>query len=320
MSRSALPLGIDIGTTRVRVVESERIGRNTRIRAVAVREISAGASSCGPIPEPEYIAALIEDAISELGTAQRRCVCAIGEPDALLRPLKLPKMTNAERERAARFEAQRFIEYPVEEAVVRIHPVSPADGLWALGIARSSALVTRMATLRAAGLHPVAIDHEACALVRALPGFDAIADVGHQRTSLHIVTPETPMTLQAYNGGADVTRAIERELSVDAHTAEKRKRILGTAGAGERARAALTSDIAALVRSVRSTQHVSRIALVGNAARLAGLAADIESATGALCEMPVSEALRSDGYPDDVIRSSAPDWTLAAGLALWSAN
>lgn len=320
MKQHTLPLGIDIGTTRLRVVEVERASQGTRIRAVAVREISSGSSSSGALLDPEYIAALIEDGLAELRTAQRRCVCAIGEPDALLRPLAFPKMTGMERERAARFEAQRFVEYPVEEAIVRIHPIDAAAGLWALGIARSSAIVTRMAALRAAGLKPVAIDHEACALARALPGFDAIVDVGHQRTSLHVVTRQTPVTLQAYNGGADVTRAIERELSLDGQTAEKRKRILGTAGAGERARAALTSDIAALINNARGTQAISRVALVGNAARLSGLAADVESATGALCELPVSEALRGQSYPEDVIRSSAPDWTLAAGLALWSAN
>lgn len=320
MKTRSLPLGIDIGTTRVRVVETEPYARRTRVRAVAAREVSSGSSSSGALEDPEYVAALIEDALAELGTRERRCVCAIGEPDALLRTLKFPKMTSLERERSARFEAQRYIEYPAEEAVIRIHPIDPASGAWALGIARSSAIVTRMAALRAAGLKPVAMDHEACALARALPGFDAIVDVGHQRTSLHIITKQTPVTLQAYNGGADVTRAIERELSVDAQTAEKRKRILGTAGAGERARAALTSDVAALIHHARNTQAISRVALVGNAARLAGIAADLESTTGALCEMPVSDALRGEYYPEDVIRSSAPDWTLAAGLALWSTN
>lgn len=320
MSGAALPLGIDIGTTRVRVAQAERTSHGARIRAVAVRDVSAGSSTSGAVADPEYVAALLEDAIAELGTPQRRCVCALGEPDALLRPLRLPKMTGHERERAARFEASRFIDYPVDEAVVRIHPIDAGSGVWALGIARSSALVTRMAALRAARLRPVAVDHESCALARALPEFDAIVDVGHHRTSVHVLTAQTPVTLQAYNGGADVTRAIERELLLDERTAEKRKRILGTAGAGERARAALAADIAALLHNAGTTQGIARIALVGNAVRLGGLATDLEAATGALCEVPVSDALRSDGYPHDVIRSSAPDWTLAAGLALWSAN
>jgi hypothetical protein len=62
------------------------------------------------------------------------------------------------------------------------------------------------------------------------------------------------------------------------------------------------------------------VALVGNAVRLAGIATELESATGALCEIAVSDSLRGHNYPDDVIRSSAPDWTLAGGLALWSVS
>lgn len=320
MKPRILPLGIDIGTTRIRVVEAEQTDCGSRIRGVATRQMSNGTSGGAPLADSSYIAALIEEALAELGTVQRRCVCAIGEPDAVLRTLNLPKMTSLERERAARFEAQRFIDYPIEQAVVRMHPIDRNSGLWTLGIARSSAIFTRVAALRAAGLRVVAIDHEACALSRALPGFDAVIDVGHQRSNVHLLASGAPLTLQAYNGGADITRAIERELSVDAQTAEKRKRILGTAGAGERARAALAADIAALIRNARTTHAVSRVALVGNAARLAGLAAGVEAATGALCEMPVSAALQGSAYPDDVIRSSAPDWTLAAGLALWSVN
>jgi Tfp pilus assembly PilM family ATPase len=306
-----------MGATRLRVVEAQMTPQGPRVRAAAMRDVSAGAASSGAIRDAQYVAALIEDALAELGTAERRCITAIGEPDALLRTVRFPKMTSLERERSARFEAQRHVNFPVDEALVRIHPVDRAKSLWAIGIARTSAVTTRAAALRAAKLKVVAIDHEACALARVLPSFDAIVDIGHQRASLHLVTTETPATFQTFNGGADVTRGIERELSVDVHTAEKRKRILGTAGAGERARTALTSDIAALVHSARQIRAVSRVALVGNGARLPGIAAALEAATGALCEIPVSDALRSDGYPEDVVRSSAPDWTLAAGLAMW---
>jgi len=319
MSARLLPLGVDIGATRVRVVEAELCGTRARVRAVAVRDVPAGSSSSGTLRDAQYVGAIIEDAVVELGTRQRRCVCGIGEPDAMLRTLMLPKMTAVERERAARFEAERHIDYPVDEALVRLHRVDASGTAWVLGICRKSAIVTRSAALRAAGLKPVAMDHEACALARAFAGFDAVVDMGHHRTSLHVTTGHAPLTLQVCSGGADVTRAIERELAVDEQTAEKRKRILGTSGAGERSRAALASDVAALVRSARPTHAIKRIALVGNAARLPGIASDLETATGSLCEVPVSETLHGERYPEDVIRSSAPDWTLAAALAAWGA-
>lgn len=312
MKRAALPLGIDIGTTRVRVLESHATVHGPRVGAVAVRDVTPERSS-----DAEYISAVLEDAIAEIGTTQRRCICALGEPEAHLRTMTFPRMTAIERERNVRFEAERHVAYPIHEAVIRMHPLDASNRRWAVGIARSYAITTRLAALRKARLRVVAIDHEACALFRALPGFDAIADIGHQRTSLHVMAPGAPVTLQAFNGGADVTRAIERELSIDEGTAEKRKRILGTAGAGERARAALAADVSALIERARKTAAISRVALVGNGGRLPGLAADLEAATGAAFEMPVCDALRADAYPEDVVRSSAPDWTLAAGLTMW---
>jgi Tfp pilus assembly PilM family ATPase len=317
MKTRRLPLGIDIGATRIRVLEAVVTPEGPRVRAVAVREIASDVSSSGAISDTDYVAALLEEAVREIGTRERRCICALGEPDATLRNLTFPKMTALERERSARFEAQRHVDYPIGDALVRIHPLTRGSQRWALGIARSFAVATRLATIKKAGLKAAAVDHEACALTRVLPAYDAIADVGHQRTSLHVLTDTTPMTFQTFNGGADVTRAIERELSVDRHTAEKRKRILGTAGAGERARAALATDIAALIAGARRSATIKRVALVGNGARLPGLAADLEASTGALFELPVSDALRAGSYPDDVLRSSAPDWTLAAGLATW---
>lgn len=310
MKRTRLPLGIDIGTTRIRVAEAEMTPAGPRVRAVAVRDVAS--------TEASYLCALIDDAVRELGTKERRCVCALGEPDAVMRPVPFPKMPAAERERSARFEAQRFVDFPVEDAVVRVHAMEPSADLWAVGVARQNAVFARVHVLRRARLKPLAIDHEACAFLRALPSYDAVLDVGHQRSSLHVRTRHAPVTLQTFNGGVDVTRAIERELSIDAHSAEKRKRILGTAGAGERARAALAADITALFVQARRTYSIARVALTGNGARLPGLAGDLESATGTFFELPVCEVLRGHGYPDDVTRSGAPDWTLAAGLSLWS--
>lgn len=316
MKRRSLPLGIDIGATRLRVAHAYDAGDGPRVCAVAVREIPPGVSSSGAITDAGHVSALIEDAVAELRVRERRCVVAIGEPDAILRAVQFPKMSLLERERSARFEAQRHVDFPMDEAVVRVHRLREKDDVWTVGVARSASILTRSAAVRGAGLRPVAVDHEACALLRALPSYDAILDIGYQRATLHVASASAPVTLQTYSGGADITRAIERDLRVDERTAEKRKRILGTAGAGERARAGLISDVASIVSQGRRVRAIARVALCGNGARLAGLDAELQDACGAAVEMPVSEALRGE-YPDDVLRSSAPDWTLAAGLARW---
>jgi len=317
MKERSLPLGIDIGTTRLRVAHAVQAGGGPQVRAVAVRDISAGAATSGAIADPPYIAALLEEAVRELKTRERRCVAAIGTPDASLQHVTLPSMTRFERVSAARFEAERYVEFPVSEAVVRIHR-SRAAGGFVLGVVRRSILSGRVDALRRAGLRPVAIDHEACALARVFTAFDAVLDVGYERTALHAIASPVPATLHAPAGGAQITGGIAQDLAIDEHSAEKRKRILGIAGAGERALGTLVDTICALVRVARQTTPIVRMALTGNASRLAGLGAAVEAITGASCEVPVAPLLQHTAYPEDVLRSGCQDWTLAAALTTWS--
>lgn len=311
------PLGVDIGATRVRIVEARPGPGGHAVLRSAVRDLTEGASSSGAITDVAYLAAVLEDAVEELGTRERRCVCAVGEPDARYAVVAFPAMRAAERERAARFEAEKHCSFPVADAVVRVHRAAASGTAWVLGMARSAAVRTRMTALRQARLRPIAMDHEAFALKRALPGFDAVLDVGFRRSSLHCFADGEMFSLTAFGGGDDVTRAIERDLRVDRTAAEKRKRIVGTAGAGERARSALVTDITGLIEQASRRVRLSRIAMVGNGSRLCGLDSDVSRASGTGCTLAVSPLLAGPSYPQDVVRSSAPDWTLAASLAQW---
>ncbi len=126
------------------------------------------------------------------------------------------------------------------------------------------------------------------------------------------------MSLAAQTGGAAVTRGIAAELSIDMPTAERRKRILGCAGAGLMASDEVIAAIAALVDRARLRATIERIAVTGNGARLPNFARDLEEATSAITEMPVPDVLHTAAYPVDVVRAATPDWALAASLALWS--
>ncbi len=314
----SFPLGVDIGSTRVRLAHTVMTSNGPRLGAVVTRDISPGLATSGPVLDTDYVGTLLAEAHDELQTKERRCVIAVGEPHAVLRTVKFPSMTVFERDSAAIFEAQRYIDYPVAEAVVRIHPLDENRQTYALGVAGLGTIASRVAAVKRGGLRPVAVDHEALALIRAFPGFDAILDVGTERCSLHLALEETPITLQHAAGSAEITRGIQRELSIDEHSAEKRKRIVGTAGAGEHARSTLLAGLTSLLDSARiHKERLRHVALVGNGARLHGISFDLERATGLLIEAPVSYLLRGENYPLDVVKAGALDWTLAAGLCIW---
>jgi Tfp pilus assembly PilM family ATPase len=315
-----MPLGIDLGTTRARiaVVERDR-GADVRIRAIATRDLPDGAVTPFEIDEPALVAAVLEEMLAEIGVRERRCVLALGTPTAMLRTLRFPPMSWAERAQAARFEAQRFAGWNVDEvpSVVRVHPVDREAGIFAVGVARQAAITARIDLTKHAGLRAVAVEHDALALRRTFADCDAIVDIGAERSSIHVFGAGSPHSIAVQTGGAAITRGIAMELSIDLPTAERRKRILGCAGAGTAAREEVVAALAAVVERARGRSTIERIAITGNGARLPSLAREIEEATGAITEMPVPELLRSDAYPEDVVRAAAPDWSLAASLAAW---
>ena len=305
--RTTLPLGVDVGAARTRVALVERD------RAGAVRLLAVAARPTGDDP-----AFAVAEAREELGTRERRCVLALTAPDALLRAAAFPALRGGERVRAARFEAARFIGYPLREASVRVVPLD--DDRCAIGIARRTALEGRLRAARRAGLRPVAIDYAAFALLRALPNADAIIDVGQRVTALILPGDPVPITRTFAVGGRAITAAIVAALGVDEGTAEARKRTVGLAGAGEYACDALVNDLASALIEHRANARTDlrAIALTGNGARLAGFADALERAVAIPVRLAALAADAPDGLPADVVRAASPDWSLAYGLALWA--
>jgi Tfp pilus assembly PilM family ATPase len=318
---ASLPLGIDLGSARLRIALSERVRGKTRLAAVAGRDLPSNTVTAEAIAEPELVAAVIEDAYREIGTRERRCVFSVGAEVASLRLVRFPAMSVSERRRAARFEAERIAPWDLHAVptVVRTHPVHRIEHVYGVGTVRTAALTARVACIGAAGLRPIAADYEACALRRAFPAYDAVLDVGHRRATLHAFAATGPLAVGVGRGGAEMTRAIASDLGIDASAAERRKCVLGNAGAGV---AALDEFVeifrSALAKTRERVPALRRVAVTGNGSRLAGLLETIESLCDVRAEFSLSEALESDAYPNDVLRAGAQDWTLAASLASWA--
>ena len=304
--RTTLPLGIDVGASLTRVALLERTGPDT-----------AQLIACASRPTGDDATAAIAEAHAELSTDERRCVLALAAPDAMLRTTVFPAMRRRERERAARFDAARDLPYPPAEAHVRV--VALDDGRFVVGVARRPALVARLAAAKRAQLRPVAVDAASLALLRAFPNDDALVDVGVDATHLVIPGDPVPSICTFPFGGRAFTEAIAESLGVEIAVAEQRKRNVGLAGAGEHLRAQLIDQLASALIETRARAEVDvrRIALIGNAARLEGLADALERAVAIPVHLGALPADAAAALPLDVVRAASPDWGLAYGLGLW---
>lgn len=304
--RSTIPLGVDVGASLTRVALLERTGADTA-RLIA----------CATRPTGDDPAAAIAAAHAELDTNERRCVLGLGAPEATLRAAEFPAMRRGERERAARFDVARSLSYPIGDADLRVVPVD--DGRCVVGLVRRAALAGRVAAAKHARLRPVAVDDLGLALLRAFPHDDAIVDVGTNATQLVIPGAPVPSIRTFALGGRAFTDAIAESLGVDIAVAEQRKRAIGLAGAGDHVRDTLIDQLAsALIETrARGAIEVRRIALIGNAARLDGLAGALERAVAIPVHLGALPPEAAGELPPDVVRAASPDWGLAYGLGLW---
>jgi type IV pilus assembly protein PilM len=307
--RSAtLPLGIDIGQQRVRVAVSERdAGGVPKLVAVAARD-HAGDPAEG-----------LREALAELQTSERRRVLALAPADALLFTADFPAMPPWERVRAARFEAARFIDYPLAEAEVSLVR-TPAHQHWVIGVFRRAALTASLAALKRVRLRPLAVDDVAFAFRRAHPDADGVIDVAEDATRLTLFGATIPYVTRIPIGGEHLTDAIAQSLGLDAATAEERKRRIGFGGAGETQRNALIELLGEALADARAAGYTGlrRIVLCGNGSRIPGLDAAIGLATGYSVRPASLPPDTSDTLPPDVLRAAAADWSVAYGLSLWS--
>jgi len=306
---ATLPLGIDIGQRRVRVALLQREPEGgTKLVAVAARD-----------HESDALGAL-RAALDELQTSERRCVLALAPPDALLCLADLPAMSPWERVCAARFEAARFIDYPIAEATVSMVRTS-TQGRWAIGIVRRAALTESLTAAKGAGLRVLAVDDTAFALRRAQPDAGGIIDIGEDATRLTLFGGTIPYVARIPIGGRHLTEAIAQSLGLDGPAAEARKRRIGFAGAGDVQRDALIAALDEAFADARAGGYtdVRRIVLCGNGSRVPGFDVAIERATGHAVHPATLPPNVSDTLPPDVLRAAAPDWAVAYGLSLWSA-
>jgi Tfp pilus assembly PilM family ATPase len=309
-SPATFPLGVDIGQRRVRVALTARAGDGApRLLAVAGHDHDGDPAEA------------LRWAIEDLQTQERRCILAMAPPDALLCTAEFPAMSPWERVSAARFEAARFIDYPIADAAVSLVRTNTLQR-WAIGVVRRAVLAAALGVAKRAQLRPLAVDDMAFALRRSHPDTDGVIDVGNEATRLTIFGETIPYVMRLPIGGAAMTDAIAQSLGIDAATAEERKRSVGFGGAGDAPRDALITALAEALADARASgghAAIRSIVLCGNGSRIPGFGPAIERATGYAV---VSAALPpdcSETIPPDVLRAAAADWSVAYGLSLWNA-
>lgn len=179
---------------------------------------------------------------SKRGVRKRYVVTAVPSQATVVRILQVPKMPLKEMEEAVRWEAERYIPFPIDEVLLDFAPLEPMEDLRegaqvqvAVAAALQEAVASLVETLKSAGLIPLVIDVKPFAglypLEGVLEGQTSFAvEIGGSATTMVLAQGTKPLAARVLDlSGQSFTEAIARAFNLDLLAAEEVKRAYGMA-------------------------------------------------------------------------------------------
>ena len=234
-------VGINIGTSLIKVVEARPGKDGPQITALGVAPTPPGAIDNEVIVDPQALGQAIRRLLSESGISCKKCVSSVaGQSSVVVRIIEVPKMTRQELAETMKWEVERHVPFAANEVIMDFQPVErpgadPADQNMEvlLAVAQQEFVNSHIEALFAAGLQPVALDVEPLAACRSLIDLAkdgqedtiAIVNIGASTTELAVYQHKLlafPRTLPI--AGDAVTRALSDGLHITIEQAERLKR------------------------------------------------------------------------------------------------
>lgn len=231
LNQATLPIGVDIGASGVKMMQLDGDGAALRALAASRKAFSR------PLPdEPVQRKLEIERALrAAMEMAPYKgdaCVIAPSPSDLMIRAVRLPSMTNDERNKAVRWEASERFGVPMDEIEVEwIHAGEVSQGHDTrdeviLIAARRAVLDSYLEAVLAVGLRPLAVDAPFLASARILTRplrrqedqsvARMIIDVGLSLTTVSITRGRKLAFVKAIEiAGRDFNKAVSGRLSLD---------------------------------------------------------------------------------------------------------
>ncbi len=246
-------IGLEIGTSAIKIVEM-KAGNPPTLRALAVRPTPPGSMTDGQVTEPQAIAAEIRAGMAEAKIRNKYVVTSVANQSAISRIISVPKMSLKELDEAIKWEAERYIPFPIDEVVFDYDTLDDpekieGDGQMEVMIAaaQQEVIARLVEVIKLAGLEPVVVDVKPFATARALRGnlvgqhrnedgtsqpdeVLVVLEIGASNSTIALVRGERILMNRNINvSGDDFTVAIQKAFSLDFNAAEEVKMQYATA-------------------------------------------------------------------------------------------
>ncbi len=212
-------IGIDISGFSVKMVEVVRSRTGPEIVSFFNERLKG-----------EEFPAKLVDVLRGKAVRGVRVVSAISAGQMILRSAVVPFSDERKIAQIVRFEAERYLPFPAEEAAVDFYVIGPEkEGHCRIMLVtvRKAFLEKHLSLLKRLGVEPAIVDIDSLALLN-LAGGDrgsvAVIDLGAETTSIIVFSGGLPLSLRSMPvGGNTLTKALAASEKISWDEAEKKK-------------------------------------------------------------------------------------------------
>lgn len=338
-------VGVDIGSSSVKLVALSRSGTEYSLNAYAVAPLPPATVMDGGIQQIADVSDAIAKALRKIGLKLSTAVTAVPSSAVITKKLQISNVfDDFELEEQVKIEADQFIPYPLDEVSLDFEVIGPVEGVANLNdilvvACRRGDVDQREEAINGAGLKCEIIDVDTYAMERVYPclvgdsvkpgELVALADIGASTLTLNVFRDSVIIYSreQAF-GGNDLISAIHQQYGMPVADAEQALR-----------HNELSDDIRdMLVMPFRQTiaqqvsrsmqffyssgvqQQLSRLIIAGGAVSIEGIEPLMEAEVGipTVVANPFAAMKISSKLNKQRLEAEAPLLTKACGLAMRS--
>ena len=343
-AKSPPVMGLDIGSSSIRLLQLSRHGSSYRIDHFAIEPLPQGVIVEKSVQDIEAISDAIQSAVRNSGSSSKYCAVAVSGSAVFTKTISLPaNLAEADIESQVQIEANQYIPYPLDEISLDFEVLGPSarnadmvDIL--LAASKNENVESRQDALDTLGLKARVVDVESFAianafeLIREREGIRstetvAIFDIGHDLSTLLILrNGRVVYTRDHPFGGKQLIEEIMRRYDMTAEQAAFFMR--GEPGPENFEEEVLEPFMLNVVHQIsRALQFYSSSAefsnirtlyLAGSMASIKGLADVVEQELGIKTGVadPVAGLELSPSVAVAALTRNAPNLMVAMGLAL----
>lgn len=337
-------VGIDIGSSSVKLVALSKRGKNLALDSYSVVPLPVSAVIDSSVQDVEQVSEAIEKAVKLCSSSLKNAVTAVPSSAVISKKIELSSaFTEFELEDQVKLEADRFIPYPLDEVALDFEVMGPVENSSAelneimLVACRRDDVEQREDAINGAGLKCEVVDVDRFSIERAYPLVLAEAAAGSELVGLVDIGAST-LTLNVFKngeivynreqafGGNDLSNVIHQQSGMPIAEVEHQLRTGELSEEIQQTlvipfRSTVSQQVSRALQFFYSSgphNELSKLYLLGGTATIGGLADQLQAEVGVVTETAnpfVSMAVDSKINPSRLERD-APTLVKACGLAL----